>query len=298
MKIGILCSPDMMPVSAIKNPYDAEGKEQLSKLIPALHQRGISMERIEWRNSVERAREFDAVLPLFAWDYWDHCDHFLHALSETSKLTKVINSPSLIEWNTDKKYLQYLGRRGVPIVPTEFVERLDFKTAEKSFDAFGSNKVVIKPRIGGGGFGQTVIERSSFSSETKLLEGPVLLQPFLKSVQSEGEITTVWFGDRFSHALRKVPQDGDYRVQSHYGGHEEFFDPAQVHIETAKLALDALPEKPLYSRIDLLTGNDGDLKVSEVELIEPYFYLAKVPSGGAETTGAELFADTLAARLS
>lgn len=290
MKLAFLCSPDMMPDTAARNPYDAEGNEQLEKIIPALDKRGISLERVDWRRSRHRAGEFDAFLPLFAWDYWDAREAFVETLHDLARQARVLNPPSMIDWNTDKSYLLELECKGVPTIPMQMVERVTKSDIEHAFETFGTDKLVVKPRVGGGGFGQSVFNRGQDLNERSLPTSPAIIQPFQDFIEIEGEVTTVWFGGRYSHALRKVPKAGDYRVQSHYGGHEEPCVASPEHIAVAKAALAVLPEVPLYARIDLLKGNDGRINVMEVELIEPYFYLAMAPETEGDLCGASLFA--------
>jgi Prokaryotic glutathione synthetase, ATP-grasp domain len=54
------------------------------------------------------------------------------------------------------------------------------------------------------------------------------VQPYAPSVV-EGETSLLFFDGELSHAVRKVPKDGDYRAQALRGGTEE------VHEATAKL---------------------------------------------------------------
>ena len=52
--------------------------------------------------------------------------------------------------------------------------------------------------------------------------GRALAQPFLPSAQTEGEYSFVFFDRELSHALRKVPAPGDYRIQSMFGSSSFF----------------------------------------------------------------------------
>jgi hypothetical protein len=47
-------------------------------------------------------------------------------------------------------------------------------------------------------------------------------------VETEGELSAIYFGGHFSHAVRKIPLPGDYRVQDDFGAHDEpvALDPA------------------------------------------------------------------------
>ena len=82
-----------------------------------------------------------------------------------------------------------------------------------------------------------------------------------------------------------------------YGGHEETYVPTEAERETARSVLDILDELPLYARVDLLRGRDGQLKLIELEMIEPYLYLPHSPGEAGENEGAKNFAKALKTRL-
>jgi len=113
----------------------------------------------------------------------------------------------------------------------------------------------------------------------------------------EGEYSFLYFGGQFSHGLIKRPKKGDYRIQSIYGGSEETYTPSKEERASARLVLDALDFTPLYARVDLLRGRDGTLKLIELEMIEPYLYMAHAEGEGGENKGAQNLAKTLAKRL-
>jgi hypothetical protein len=46
----------------------------------------------------------------------------------------------------------------------------------------------------------------------------MLVQPCQPEVLNSGEASLVFFGGTYSHAVRKTPAAGDYRVQDHHGG--------------------------------------------------------------------------------
>ena len=124
-----------------------------------------------------------------------------------------------------------------------------------------------------------------------------MVQAFLPSVTCEGEYSFLYFGGNFSHALVKRPKDGDYRIQSIYGGTEETYTPTTPERESARSVLDALDYTPLYARVDLLRGLDGRLKLIELEMIEPYLYLSHAEGEGGENKGALKLAEALARKL-
>ena len=60
-----------------------------------------------------------------------------------------------------------------------------------------------------------------------------LIQPFLPAVTEEGELSLLYFGGRFSHALIKRPKAGDYRTQGQHGAVETGIDAPQGALEAA-----------------------------------------------------------------
>ena len=108
-----------------------------------------------------------------------------------------------------------------------------------------------------------------------------MLQPFLPAVSGEGELSLIYLGGGFSHAVRKVAAQGDFRVQREHGGAYTVFDPPAEALALAQAALAAAPAPPAYARADLIRLPGGGLAVIELELIEPDLYLDLVPGAHA-----------------
>jgi hypothetical protein len=94
------------------------------------------------------------------------------------------------------------------------------------------------------------------------------------------------FDGVFSHAVVKRPRAGDYRVQPHLGGREEPCAAPDGAVDIARAALAATPGNPAYARVDLVRGNDGELKIMELELIEPSLWLQHAPDQGESFAAA------------
>ena len=62
---------------------------------------------------------------------------------------------------------------------------------------------------------------------------PMMMQPILESVLTEGETSLVFVDGEFSHAAQKLPSRGDYRVQSMYGGMEAGVIPERAYVDVA-----------------------------------------------------------------
>lgn len=297
--IAVLASDNMIPGVAGQRDDFFERDEEMGKLVPACADLGITLEIIPWRKAADRATDFAAMLPLFVWDYFEGNEAaLLQQLESAAQHSLILNPIELIRWNSDKSYLNDLAQKGTPIIATRMVERVTAENVEAAFAEFDTPKLVIKPTVGGGAWRQVLQNRNEpLASPDELPPGEAMLQAFLPSVLTEGEYSLVFIDGEFSHALIKRPQTGDYRIQSIYGGSEETYTPTADERATAKNVLQSLEDVPLYARVDLLRGLDGQLKLIELELIEPYLYLPHAPGEGGDNHAARRLATALANRL-
>lgn len=298
-KIAILVSDNMMPGHPTERADHFERDEEMGKIIPAFAALNMSAQIVRWRDIGARAAQFDAVLPLFVWDYFEGNETaFLAQIGEADTQTLVLNSYDCLKWNVRKSYLDELERAGAPVIPTLTLERVTEAGITKAFDELGADKIVIKPQVGGGAWRQVLYTKGQpFPAKDTLPPQDAMVQPFLPSVVEEGEYSFLYFGGQFSHGVLKRAKKGDYRIQSIYGGTEESYAPTKAELSAARAVLDALDFTPLYARVDLLRGLDGQLKLIELEMVEPYLYLPHAPGEGAQNTGAQKLAAALAKRL-
>ncbi|MGD8325784.1 MAG: hypothetical protein PVF65_02615 [Sphingomonadales bacterium] len=213
--------------------------------------------------------EFDAVIIGTCWDYQDRFDEFLDKLDCISQQTALFNPLSLIKWNADKSYLKDLEQRGARIIPTLFHSQLRPEHIEDAFQHFDCGQLVVKRQVGASSEGQFLLRRNAPLPQ---FNKAMMLQPFMPTIESEGEISFIFIGNRFSHAVLKTPAQDDYRIQSAYGGREHHLTPSPADIQSAQEVLKHLDEDTLYARVDMLRGEDGTLYLMELELIEPYLY--------------------------
>ena len=291
-KVALLISDNLLPSAKNPRPDRFELTEEVSKLAPALSKLGLELIEVRWREIADRAAEFAAILPLMVWDYFEGNEEaFLTAVAKAEAVTPVFNSFNILKWNADKSYLDELAERGAPVIRTLTVDRVTQTNVSRAFEELETDTLVIKPKVGGGAWRQVLHKQGDPFPEADMLppEG-ALLQAFLPSVTEEGEYSFLYFGGRFSHAARKTPKAGDYRIQSIYGGMEETYTPTKAERDNARDILDVLDFTPLYARVDLLRGQDGNLKLIELELIEPYLYLPHAKGEGGDNEGAQKFA--------
>ncbi len=299
-KVAILVSANMLPGADGARVDAFELTAEMGKIIPAFATEGLAAEVVLWKEAATRASDYAAILPLIVWDYFEdeNTALFLKEMAKASKKTRVFNSCEILNWNSNKAYLAELEKKGAPGIPTITVDKVTPARVAIAFETFGSEKLVIKPQIGAGAWRQVLLSKDdAYPNAQDLPPAAAILQPFLPSVQSEGEYSFLYFGGEFSHALLKTAVTGDYRIQSAYGGKAIGYKPKPDEFETVQRILDSLDFKPLYARVDLLRGLDGELKLIELEMIEPYLYLPFADGEGAENQGALMLARALKERL-
>lgn len=298
-RVAVLISDNLVPGHNDARDDIFELDEQMSKLIPAFASKDIQLETLPWRQAAENAANYDAYLPLFVWDYFEgNQEAFLSEIAKSAQKTKIFNNFDVIRWNSEKSYLDELDSSGAPVIQTIYLDRVTETGIATAFETLDTNTLVIKPVIGGGAWRQVLYKQGDpFPSKDKLPPEGAMVQAFLPSVQSEGEYSFLYFGGHFSHGVLKRAKSGDYRIQSIYGGTEETYTPSNEERESARLILDALEFTPLYARVDLLRGNDGALKLIELELLEPYLYLPHAEEQDGLNKGALKLAEALAKKL-
>lgn len=221
--------------------------------------------------------DVDGVLANLAWGYHFRLSDWETTLTGWGEAPPLINAPDVLLWNTRKTYLLELARAGVPIIPTETPKTTDGAALADAFERFGTDEIVIKPLVSAGSHETFRHRRGGPSPEPA--EGR-MIQPFLPSIASEGELSLFFFGGQFSHGAVKVAAPGDFRVQPQFGGQFAAYRPDAEALELAHRVLGAAPGDLVYARVDLLRDLEGRLALMELEAIEPDLYFAYAPDAG------------------
>jgi glutathione synthase/RimK-type ligase-like ATP-grasp enzyme len=270
----------------VAHPYHgSRWPEVLERMAaPIRRNGGHSIAARSWTEA-DDLHAFDLVLPLLAWGYPQAHDLWLErARRWEEERVNIRNPASVLRWDSDKSYLGDLAERGAPIVPTLYFDRLTLGAMEEARERFGTDRLVAKPRISSGAW-QTIRWRRDSTLEGGP-EGAAMVQPYLPEIERSGEVSLIYFGGGFSHAIRKVPQPGDFRVQPEYDGVITRYEPQADEVEAAERVLAAVAEDLLYARVDLVPGLGGSPELIELELIEPDLYLQYDPENGRYFTEA------------
>ena len=274
---------------AILTPDPAEAShgalwpKVLARLQHALDRVGITAVPLPWTAHVDDAsglRGFARVLPLLAWGY-----HFEHARWLRGCATwqregiALANPADVLAWNSDKRYLSELAARGVAIPATTFTDLLQQQVVEQMFDATAADELIVKPAVSGGAWKTVRVRRGDAILP---IEGTTMLvQPYLPTIETEGETSLLYFGGVLGHVVNKRPVAGEFRVQEEFGGlYRLLDDPPAAAVALAEQALAAIDAPLLYARIDVVPDADGRWLLMEAELIEPDFYLGSDPAQG------------------
>jgi glutathione synthase/RimK-type ligase-like ATP-grasp enzyme len=247
-------------------------------LLEALDACGIAAEPAVWSSASVPWKSFDTVVIRSCWNYHLHIEAFRAWLDRLETLgVRVLNSPALVRWNSEKRYLLDLARRGVATIPTIVVPAGKGADVEGIVVAEGWSHFVIKPAISASGYETYELHtplddaaRASIARATSA--GDALVQPFAIEVSRDGEYSFTFIGGEFSHATLKRAAPGEFRVQNEHGGSAQPVTAPRRLIEQAERVIAALPETPVYARVDGI-ARDGSFLLMELELIEPNLYL-------------------------
>ena len=246
-------------------------------LIPHFEDIGWSVETISWHEQNVNWDQYDYVIVRSTWDYQQYPDTFLNTLEIINKSSAILLNPlELMSWNIEKQYLKDLAGAGIPIVDTRWGERFAPQDIHNALARFNTKEVVIKPTLSANADDTFRVSSSNMaeimpSLLTTFAARRYMIQPFLSSVVEEGEYSLFYFGGCYSHAILKVPQQGDFRVQEEHGGQLLAVEANIAQQEIAQRALEAMPAQALYARVDLVR-QENEWAIMELELIEPSLY--------------------------
>ncbi|MEA2157389.1 MAG: hypothetical protein QOE11_3529 [Solirubrobacteraceae bacterium] len=261
-------------------------------LLEALQARGIAAAAVPWSAPGPGGWDsYDAVVVRQTWDYTWRLDEFLAWTASIGE--RLHNGPEVIAWNCDKRYLFDLAGAGIPAIAGE---RLP---PGAPLRPPSSGRFVVKPAVSGGARHTAVYDESGHDAAAALVarlhaDGrDVLVQPYYASVDDEAETAVIFIEGRLSHCMRKGPllAVGEPPSEEAYGAEDmRRRQGADDVIALAHRTWAFAAERfgaPLYARVDVLRGDDGEPAVLELELIEPALFLDFAP-GSAEALAAAL----------
>ena len=229
---------------------------------------------VSWHSQSVDWNDFEMVIIRSTWDYPNQSEEFLRVLESIDAVTHLENDLSIVRWNLEKTYLQELANQGVKIVPTKWGYDLNAGELEQFFDLFGTPEIILKPVISANANDTYRLDRDRvIEAESKFCEvfrgRRFMVQPFIDSILSEGELSLIYFGGKYSHAILKTPTQNDFRVQEDHGGIVQTIQPGNPELAMSQRVIDAIEITPLYARVDIVRIRGEQFALMELELIEP-----------------------------
>jgi glutathione synthase/RimK-type ligase-like ATP-grasp enzyme len=243
-----------------------------------------------WNDPAVDWHAYDRVIIRSVWDYTRQLDAFLEWCDHVGS-PRLSNHPDLVTFNADKRYLNQLD---VPTVPTSFISADDPPP-------WFEGEVVVKPNVSSGARDTGRFPAGRHTDALALIDAicasgrVALVQPYLPLVDERGETAIVYVGGELSHVLRKRPvlrsagvaplgqgegasaavMREDDLVSASEADSGELELAAALHTQISRRF-----GTPLYARIDLVPGLDGQPVLIEFEAIDPSLYFQKVPGSG------------------
>lgn len=248
----------------------------------AFEAQGLKVDITYWDNPTYEWQETKSVLFRTIWDYFERFDEFWEWLEQVKTKTRLINSYEHIKWNIDKHYLKDMSSWGIETVPTYFADKGCNMKLHEIAKRNQWKDLVIKPAISASAFKTYKILANEIQANEKLFnslvqERNMLVQPYFETITQLGEASLMVFDGKFTHAILKKAQPGDFRVQDDFGGTVHNYIPTKAEINFAEKVFETCKTKPVYGRVDIVWDNDKNFYLSELEIIEPELWIRNYP---------------------
>ncbi len=230
------------------------------------------------------------------WDYVERPAAFAAWLAHLDAQQAIVHNPTpLLRWNAHKRYLVDLAHRGLPVVPTALIGRGEAITLDELIEQHGWDDVVIKPAVGGTArLTEHAAAIGAHAAEAHLrrivADEDAVVQPYMSTITTSGEISVVVIAGQPLLAVAKHVQQGDWRVQSDFGGSTAHTELTGELRAISRQVVGAVQPTPSYARVDLVRQPSGLLLVLELELVEPELFFRLSPTS-AEHLAAHIDAD-------
>lgn len=248
----------------------------LSSILSGL---GISHEVTVWSDRDLDWSRFSHLLIKSPWDYFDYYVDFLLWIAKIRALgIPVLNDLDTVQWNSSKEYLLEIASKGFPVVSGLILEKGSQPDLARIQEQVKGDTIVVKPLVSGGAKNTLRIPVSDWENQSarvaELLQAEdFLAQPYIPEVAEVGEYSLLFFNGQFSHAVLKTPAKADFRVQHYFGGTIQEIQPSAAMLDSCQRLMDTFGKDTLYGRVDGVEI-EGVFHLMELELIEPYLFLA------------------------
>ena len=252
-------------------------------LIESLQSKGATVAFPIWNDAHVNWEQFDITVIRTTWDYHLKKNEFV---AWCNSVPRLFNNAAIVSWNTHKSYLRELSKQGVAIAPTVWIDTGEKIDAARTMEQFKTDRGFIKPQVGACAsdtlrFTLDNVKEAQVFLDSQLHQD-MMMQPYIASVETEGELSAIFIDGTLSHGVQKIPVAGDYRVQDDFGASDMPYTFTKSEVREMNKTLLAVPDNAslLYARFDYLLGDDSTLLLNELELIEPSLILQAFQRNG------------------
>ena len=256
-------------------------------LLEALAAEGLEARLAVWDDPAETWDDALVVIRS-TWDYTARPEAFL---AWARAVPRLLNPYPAVAYSSDKRYLLDLARRGVPVVESLVVEVGDLPDLP-------AGDLVVKPVVGAGSVDAAryrADERGAALAHVARLHRAgraALVQPYVASVDAEGETAVVLVDGEVTHLMRKAAllnTDPLERTARYRFGQMSLAARDATVEDVAHDVLAAVADRVggslLYARVDLVR-TDAGWAVLELELVEPSLFLGFHPPAARRLASA------------
>jgi hypothetical protein len=266
------------------NHLDDEDSREF--LAPALSEHELTVALVAWDDPAVDWSTFRLCVIRATWDYHLRLPEFLAWAERVAAQTALWNPLDLMRWNTHKRYLRDLERQGIAIVPSIWAPRGTSLDLAALLDERGWEQAVVKPAVSASAYATRLVTNATLAEgqahlDALLAERDMMIQPFLTSVTSTGERSLVYFDGALSHTFLRSPALG-----KDTGSKARLIADDVEEAAFAKRVIQAVNGEALYARVDIARDDAGDLRLMELELVEPWLGLALAPDGATRCAAA------------
>jgi glutathione synthase/RimK-type ligase-like ATP-grasp enzyme len=242
-------------------------------LLDALSEVGLHGSMCVWDDPSVQWSNYELTVIRSTWDYTRDRDAYL---AWARGIERLLNPYPVIEYSTDKHYLSDLASLAHRIVPTTFCDVCEDPD-------FPDSRFVVKPTVGAGSidaeqYGPQDVDLALAHVRDLHASGrDAMIQPYVSSIDSDGERALVFIDGVFSHAMTKGAM-----LNTAADDRDALFRREQMSVASGEPDAVAFAESVLdderfrgilYGRVDLVKVPEG-WAIMELELVEPSLFLA------------------------
>ena len=266
-----------------------------------LIQSGYNADIISWEDADVNYDEYIALVLRSVWGYQNNYLEFktwLNMIKQSQIL--LLNSPELVSNNIRKdKQFELLAKYEIPIIPTEFIYKLEDLFNDIKFDE--KKPKVLKPIISGSGENTFLVDSGEslytdkiikpFEKIIKCEDNGIMLQPYIREVKN-GEFACIYIDGVNTHNMMRYPGIFANRKKPVYLTNI----PEVVKKIADKVSKIEEYSNHLYMRIDIVLHNNKPM-IMEVELAEPDLLFKFIPDEKMKNESVNQFAKKLIRRI-